>query len=86
MCNQTKIQSLNNALRHYCFHERYVIVTSNDNDRRKADKFAIGEKMLGVTDQNWTQSRTQYMNYEEMNAFLRGYDLAKTLPLEKTHV
>ena len=86
MCTQTKIQSLNNALRHYNFHEKYVIVTSNDNDRRKADKFAIGEKMLGVTDQNWTQSRTQYMNYEEMNAFLRGYDLAKTLPLEKTHV
>lgn len=86
MCTQTKIQSLNNALRHYCFHERYVIVTSNDNDRRKAEKFAIGEKLEGLTDEGWTQSKTQYMNYEEMNAFLRGYDLAKTLPLEKTHV
>lgn len=86
MCTQTKIQSLNNALRHYCFHERYVIITSNENDRRKSHRFAIGEKLIGITDQNWTQSRTQYMNYEEMNAFLRGYDLAKTLPLEKTHV
>ena len=84
MCTQTKIQSLNNALRHYYFHERYVIVTSNDNDRRKADKFAIGEKLKGLTDEGWMQTKTQYMNYEEMNAFLRGYDLAITLPLEKS--
>ena len=86
MCTQTKIQSLNNALRSYNFHERYIIVTSNDNDRRKADKFAIGEKLEGLTNEGWTRTKTQYMNYEEMNAFLRGYDLAKTLPLEKTHV
>lgn len=86
MCTQTKIQSLNNALRHYNFHEKYVIVTSNDNDRRKAEKFAIGEKLEGLTDKGWTRTKTQYMNYEEMNAFLRGYDLAKTLPLEKTRV
>ena len=86
MCTQTKIQSLNNALRHYNFHEKYVIVTSNDNDRRKAEKFAIGEKLEGLTDKGWTRTKTQYMNYEEMNAFLLGYDLAKTLPLEKTHV
>lgn len=86
MCTQTKIQSLNNALRYYNFHEKYVIVTSNDNDRRKAEKFAIGEKLEGLTDEGWTQTKTQYMNYEEMNAFLRGYDLAKTLPLEKSFV
>ena len=86
MCTQTKNQSLNNALRHYNFHEKYVIVTSNDNDRRKAEKFAIGETLEGLTDKGWTRTTTQYMNYEEMNAFLRGYDLAKTLPLEKTHV
>ena len=86
MRTQTKIQSLNNALRSYNFHEMYVIVTSNNNDRRKAEKFAIGEKIKGLTDQGWTQSKTQYMNYEEMNAFLCGYDLAKTLPLEKSFV
>lgn len=84
MCTLTKTQSLNNALRHYKFHEKYVIVTSNDNDKRKSDKFAIGEKLKGLTDEGWTQTKTQYMSYEEMNAFLRGYDLAKTLPLEKS--
>jgi len=86
MCTQTKTQSLNNALRHYNFHEKYVIVTSNDNDKRKAIRFAIGEKLKGLTDEGWTQTKTQYMSYEEMNAFIRGYDLAKTLPLEKSLV
>ena len=67
----TQKENLNNALRHYNFNEKYFIQTS---DKRLGKKYAIVSK----TDNGGLIAHTNYMDYEQMNCYLFGYQKALT--------
>ena len=63
-------EALNNALRSFNFDSKYKIVVS-------APLFCIGSKNQA----GGLNTHTRFMSYENMNAFLMGYNTALTKPL-----
>lgn len=68
-----KHEALTNALRSFKFADKYFIENA---DRRVGHKFAIAYVKYGAL-----YTVTGYMTYEEMNAYLRGYNAAENNPL-----
>jgi hypothetical protein len=69
-----KIEALTNSLRYFNIPDKYFIQSS---DKRLGHKFVIASKgELGGL-----HSHSNYMSYEEMNAYLMGYNAALTKPL-----
>ena len=71
--NQKK-DALSNALRNYKFADKYFIQLA---DARMGHKFAIGSR----TEATSLQIHTNFMTYEEMNAYFMGYYKALSKPL-----
>lgn len=71
-----KIEALNNALKSLQFPEKYFIEPS---DSRVGVNFAIVSKMEEGTG---IRTHTNYMTYEDLNAFMVGYSYAKQGKLE----
>ena len=71
----SKHEALTNALDSCGIHPKYFIVYG---DGRLGRKFAIATN----TEKGGIQTHTNYMTYEEMNAFLMGYNTAQTNPFK----
>jgi hypothetical protein len=74
MTIQQQQEALNNALRHFKFPKEYIIQSTFAG---RANKFQIASKI----DQYGYNTHTNLMTYEEMNAYLMGYNKAITKPL-----
>lgn len=66
MTTQNKIEALNNAMKYYKFPKKFFVVIS---DGRIGNKFAIGSN----TDNGGLDVHSNYMSYDEFNAYLFGY-------------
>lgn len=69
-----KMQELVNALSYFGFDAKYSIYAVNGG---RNSKFAIASE----SSTGGINTHTSFMTYEEMNAFLRGYNTALTRPL-----
>lgn len=68
-----KKQALENALKSFKFPKKYFIQQA---DARLGQKFAV------FSNGNSGSMHTNYMTYEELNNFLRGYDRAINNPFK----
>jgi len=68
---QDEIQALQNALLYYNFDSKYIIHPTADG--RTAQKYAIAEKR----ERGAVQIHTNFMTYDEMNAYFYGYSAAR---------
>jgi len=68
-----KVEALTNALKSFNFPQWCYIETS---DKRLGHRFAIAKKGEHGT----VSILTNFVNYEEMNCFLMGYNKALTNP------
>lgn len=75
MLLEKQVEALNNALRYYEFPEKFFI---HPMDERKNAVFGIctRNEIGGIQEVNH-----RFMPYMEMNAFISGYNLARTKPL-----
>lgn len=67
LSHEEKLEALRNALATYNLDSRYRIV----KDQIDGKRFAIADK-----DERYLNVKSNYMTYEEMNAYFFGYQLA----------
>lgn len=67
MTTEAKKEALNNALKHYNFDEKYFIYSVNKGANIRFS-IASNNEIGGI------HSHTRFMTYDEVNAYLRGYN------------
>lgn len=65
-----KKEALDNSLSHFGFPKKYFIVTA---DKRIGHKFSLGSN----SDHGGVNIHSNYMTYDEFNAYLKGWYDAK---------
>jgi len=74
MTDQQKVEALNNALTSFNFPSKYFIYKAN---KGRDILFTLAHRIDGAV-----KTHTRFMNYDEMNCFLVGYNFAITKPLD----